>query len=243
MAETDLYAPIKRFLEHQGYVVKAELRRCDVVGVRGDEPPVIVELKTALNLQLFYQAIDRLTMTESVYIAIAQPKRKVPSEAVRLCRRIGIGLIVVAHSGSVEVMADPAPYVPRANAKARGLLLREFMQRKGDPNRGGSGGLKLVTAYRQDALRCVGHLHASGPARLRDLRTASGVERAAAILRDNVYGWFVRTARGVYDLSEQGRAAIILYGADLDLIYPPVTGGKNATSRAASRLALRATCS
>lgn len=48
--ETDLYPPVKAFLEAQGYVVKAEVARCDVVAVRGDEPPVVVELKTRFNL-------------------------------------------------------------------------------------------------------------------------------------------------------------------------------------------------
>ena len=44
MKETDLYPPVKRFLEAQGYEVKAEVRGCDVTAVRGDEAPVIVEL-------------------------------------------------------------------------------------------------------------------------------------------------------------------------------------------------------
>ena len=43
--ETSLYAPVKTLLESQGYEVKAEVRGCDVVAVRGDEAPVIVELK------------------------------------------------------------------------------------------------------------------------------------------------------------------------------------------------------
>ena len=43
--ESDLYAPVKALLEGQGYVVKGEVRGCDVVAVRGREPPVIVELK------------------------------------------------------------------------------------------------------------------------------------------------------------------------------------------------------
>ena len=40
----DPYAPVKALLEGQGYVVKREVRGCDVLAVRGDEPPVIVEL-------------------------------------------------------------------------------------------------------------------------------------------------------------------------------------------------------
>lgn len=45
LKETDLYWPIKAFLEDQGYEVKAEVIDCDVVAMRNDEPPLIVELK------------------------------------------------------------------------------------------------------------------------------------------------------------------------------------------------------
>ncbi|MFK8016451.1 MAG: hypothetical protein AB8G17_13545, partial [Gammaproteobacteria bacterium] len=49
MLETDLYAPVKTLLEQQGYTVKGEIGKCDVVAVRGEEPPVIVELKTGVT--------------------------------------------------------------------------------------------------------------------------------------------------------------------------------------------------
>jgi hypothetical protein len=200
MAETDLYPPIKTFLESQGYVVKAEIKSCDVVGVRGDELPVIIELKAAFTLQLIFQAIDRLAMTETVYIAIARPKRGIAEQVTKLCRRIGIGFIVVSESGSLEVVADPLPYAPRQNVKRRGLLLREFAKREGDPNLGGSNG-KLVTAYRQDAIKCLAHLKQHGPTRVKDIRLHTGVDRAAAILRDNHYGWFRKESRGVYGVA------------------------------------------
>ena len=37
-------------------------------------------------------------------------------------------------------------------------------RRTGDPNPGGTTGIKRVTAYRQDALRCAAHLATHGPA-------------------------------------------------------------------------------
>jgi hypothetical protein len=43
--ETDLYVPVKKLLEEQGYTVRAEVDRCDLLAVRGGEPPAIVELK------------------------------------------------------------------------------------------------------------------------------------------------------------------------------------------------------
>ena len=208
MAETDLYLPVKRHLESQGYTVKAEVKGCDVVALRGNEDPVIVELKSALTLKLLYQAMDRMTVSEHVYIAVARPKRGVGSSALKLCRRLGLGLIVVTSAGSLEVMADPVPYSPRANTRKRGLLLKEFNARSGDPNLGGSTRKPLMTAYRQDALKCAGHLRQSGPSRIRDVKASTGVDRAQSIFRDNVYGWFEKVERGIYGLSDAGQKAV-----------------------------------
>lgn len=215
MPETELYHPVKKFLEAQGFTVKAEVKGCDVVALRGDEPPVIVELKTGLTLQLFYQAIDRLALTDTVYIAIARPKRRVPIEAVKMAKRLGLGLLVVAKSGSIDVLADPLPYAPRPAAKRKLALLKEFTRRKGDPNIGGSTRTKLMTAYKQDALRCLVHIKLQGPSRVADIRKATNVERAATILRNDYYGWFVRQSRGVYAVTEMGDSAAHLFQHDV----------------------------
>jgi hypothetical protein len=202
MPETDLYLPVKRHLESQGYTVKAEVKGCDVVALRGAELPVIVELKQSMSLALFYQAVDRLAVAEHVYVAVARPKRGVSADATKLCRRLGLGLIVVTAAGSVEVLADPVAYAPRPNLKKRGMLLKEFNTRQGDPNIGGSTRTPLMTAYRQDALKCLEYLKTTGPSRPRDVKAATKVDRAATILRDNVYAWFQKVDRGIYDLAK-----------------------------------------
>ena len=75
--EVALYAPIKALLEAQGYEVKGEVLACDVVGVREEEPPVIVELKRSFSLALVLQGIDRLAVSDIVYLAVgAWPKRQ-----------------------------------------------------------------------------------------------------------------------------------------------------------------------
>ncbi len=199
--ETALYAPVKALLEGQGYTVKGEINGCDVVGVRGDEPPAVVELKRTFGLGLVLQGIDRLAMTDAVYLAVgAWPTRQ--PETRRLCRRLGLGLIVVTH-GRAEVVQDPLPYRPRQDRRRLGALLREHQRRIGDPATGGSTRRPIMTAYRQEAMRCAALL-AAGPLPLRALRTAGDVPNAGRIARDNVYGWFQRVSRGVYALTPRG---------------------------------------
>src|SRR5882672_6190703 len=92
--ESDLYAPVKALLEGQGYVVKGEVRGCDVVGVRNAEPPVIVELKRSFGLGLVLQGIDRLAISDRVYLAVGEWPKRIRNVR-KLCRRLGLGLIVV----------------------------------------------------------------------------------------------------------------------------------------------------
>ena len=206
--ETDLYPPVKAFLEGQGYEVKSEVAGADVVGLRaGDTDPVIVELKLAMSLQLLHQALERLKISDAVYLAIPQVKgRKTLARHVALCRRLGLGLLTVRLSdGFVEAQCDPGPYAPRKVKARQSRLLREFQRRDGDPNRGGAAG-KIVTAYRQDALRCAAHLAEHGPCRGAAVKAATGVARATTLMRDNHYGWFEKVATGVYQITEKGRA-------------------------------------
>ena len=215
MYETELYGPVKAFLEAQGYEVKAEVKGCDVVAVRGDEPPVIVELKTNFSLPLVLQGIDRQRLTDNVYLAVPpfsgrSVRRK---EALFLCRRLGLGLLAVrpAPACCVEALLDPAEYKPRKRRPALGRLLREFQQRVGDPNTGGSTRRKIMTAYRQDALRCADYLNENGPTRAAMVARATGVAKAGQIFLKDYYGWFERVAespRGVYHLTQKGHQAV-----------------------------------
>ncbi|MBC8036463.1 MAG: hypothetical protein H7X89_04530 [Rhizobiales bacterium] len=217
MKETDLYPPVKRFLEAQGYEVKAEIHGCDVTAVRGDEAPVIVELKGGFTLQLLLQGIDRQAVTDDVYLAIAEPKRSLRSDLVKLCRRLGLGLIMV-RGDSVEALADPAPYTPRRAVKRQTLLLKEFARRVGDPNSGGSTRRPLMTAYRQDALRCARCIAEHGPSKVALIRKTAKVDRTGTILLSDVYGWFQREARGIYGLSAKGTAALTEFAGALRLL-------------------------
>lgn len=225
--ETGLYRPVKAFLEAKGFEVKGEVCGCDLVARRGDEPPVIVELKLRFNLALVLQGIDRLRITERVYLAVLRPPwraRGMSPEAAsvrRLCRRLGLGLMLVGRRGdSVLVLEEPGPYRPRPAHRRMVRLADEFARRLGDPNTGGRARAPIVTSYRQDALRCALALADAGPMRLRDLRAITGVEGAAPILQRNVYGWFARMARGTYGLTDAGRAALAEFADALTGLGP-----------------------
>lgn len=209
--ETDLYPPIKTWLEAMGFEVKGEVASADVVAMRAGEDPLIVELKTGFSLALFHQGIERQKLTDRVYLAVPRTSGRRFQTALRdnlaLCRRLGLGLLTVRLSdGFCEAHLDPAPYRPRKNLKGKGRLLREFARRVGDPTGGGTRG-QVMTAYRQDALRCLACL-ADGPAKARDVAAASGVPTARRLMADDHYGWFERVERGVYTATPKGRAAL-----------------------------------
>jgi len=208
--ETDLYAPVKALLERQGYVVKGEIKGCDVMGVRGDEPPVLVELKRAFGLGLVLQGIDRLAVTDMVYLAVGTWPKNI-GDVKKLCRRLGLGLMVVS-APDVDVLLDPGPYVPRKDRRRAARLLGEHGRRLGDPSQGGSTRQPIMTAYRQEALRCASLLSARGPLTPKAMRALADVPNAGAILHRDVYGWFERVTRGVYRLTPQGSLALEKFG-------------------------------
>lgn len=221
MREADLYAPLKAYLEGQGYEVKAEIGDCDLLAMRGGEPALVVEMKLTFSLELVMQGVARQTMFEQVYLAApVSSKRgwmKRYKDIVRLCRRLGLGLLAVRMDGegAVEAHLDPGPYRPQRRVRQAGRLLREFERRVGDPNIGGVSGVKRVTVYRQDALRCAGYLQANGPTKAAIVAKATGVDRAAALMRADHYGWFERVERGVYRITPNGDLGLVEFAAAL----------------------------
>ena len=208
--ETALYLPVKRFLEGLGFVVKGEVGGCDLVGLKGDESPLVVvgELKQSFNLELILQAVDRAGACDEVWLAarmsVRGKGRESDSRYRNLCRRLGFGMLAVTSAGQVEVLVNPST-VPRRDPKKRSRLVTEHQRRRGDPALGGSTRAPIMTAYRQQALACASAL-SQGPRRVRDLRP--DIPDAPKILQHNVYGWFDRTERGIYALTEAGHAAL-----------------------------------
>ena len=218
--ETELYGPVKTYLEGQGYIVKAEVGAADIVACKDQDEPVVIELKTGFALSLYHQAIARQAITDTVYIAVPLGKGPAFRKALRantnLCRRLGLGLITVRlKDGFVTVHLDPGPYKPRQSKPRKAKLLKEFSKRVGDPNRGGATRCGLITAYRQDALKCIKVLQANGAMKASDVARITGVEKARRLMADDHYGWFERVEFGTYQLTPKGQGAISDYKTEL----------------------------
>jgi hypothetical protein len=216
-----LYRPVKAFLEGLGFVVKGEIGGCDLLALRGDDPPAVVigELKLTFNLELVLQGVDRTAACDEVWLAARLSSRaKGRENDVRfrnLCRRLGFGLLGVRSDGEVDVLVSPTARMPRKNVGRRSRLVEEHRRRRGDPVEGRGSRMPIMTAYRQCALACAAAL-AQGPRRSRDLKAS--IPDAPRILHGNVYGWFARVERGVYGLTVSGRGALLSWP------QPEITG-------------------
>lgn len=185
-----------------------------MVALRGEEPPVVVELKLQFNLSVLLQVVERLALTPTVYIGVPLAttvlgKRR--KSVLKLLRMLGLGLIVIdPEAGSADVVLDPGAYQPRINKRRQQRLLGEFHARVGDPNSGGQAMRKgVMTAYRQQALNIGFYLLEHGATKAAVIAAAIEEPKARAILYRNVYGWFENVSRGVYQLSAQGEQEIV----------------------------------
>ena len=216
MKESDLYLPLKQYLESQNYEVKGEVCDCDVVAMRGEEPPVIVELKLTLNLDVLLQGVDRLALSSLIYIGIpheCKSFKKRRKLSVKLLKMLGFGLILInPKSNKVEVLLDPSEYKPRKVKQKKERLLGEFQSRIGDPNLGGMASKKgVLTSYRQKALKIALYLEKNKSVKASTLSKELEEPKARDIMYKNFYGWFNRVSTGVYDLSPKGKDEIGLW--------------------------------
>ncbi|MDX1932040.1 MAG: DUF2161 family putative PD-(D/E)XK-type phosphodiesterase [Capsulimonadales bacterium] len=245
--ESDLAFPVKNYLEGQGYVVRSEVRDCDITAVRGDEL-IVIELKRGFTIDLLIQAVQRQQAADSVYVAIPFAGRKGERYTRRwrgtehLLKRLSLGLILVHFSAdtgeatAVEVVFHPIREpLRRRRPKLRQAILREIAGRSEDYNIAGVAGRPLLTAYREQAIFVALCLETFGPQSPSCLRTRGASPKAGAILQRNVYGWFDRPERGVYTV-RPGVVAYITenwpaFAAKCRGQWPPVeTGTENGPS-------------
>lgn len=217
MKETDLFPPVADYLTTHGYLVRSEVRDCDVVALKNEEL-VVVELKKSFTVDLLVQATARQQFADVVYVAIPRPSKGLRGKhwqgIVRLAKRLELGLMLVITSGKrqgVEVAVAPCPYRAKRKTRVRKAILREVAGRSEDFNQGGSAGVKLLTAYRESAIRIAVYLQETGPLSAKKLRGFGTCDNTHSILYNNHYGWFSRVSPGVYGLSDLGLAELANY--------------------------------
>ena len=211
--ETDLYEPIRAFLEEEGYQVQAEVKDCDIAAVK-DGQLVIVELKKAFNLKLVYQGLERQSLTEQVFVAIPRPKKgareKAWKDMLKLLKRLELGLLTVALDSplhTVDVVLEPSDSIAWKNRKKREKLQAELENRQVDGNVGGMTRRKIMTAFREKSIRLACMLEREGQISTASLRER-GLEDYIGIFIKNYDKWFKRVEKGVYALSEKGQEAL-----------------------------------
>lgn len=200
LLESDLYGPVRDYLEQLGYEVKGEVKDCDIAALRDGEL-IVVELKRGFTLELIYQAMDRQRVADGVYVAVPLPRRGYMSphmqEMKSLCRRLELGLIFVGFTskgiGQVDVAVHPKEAsAPRRDRRCRLAVIQEHEHRTGSANTGGVTRKKILTVYKEQALLVAKLLRDHGPMRAEDVRKLGGPANTGVILGRNALGWFDR---------------------------------------------------
>ena len=208
-AETELYEPIKQLLASQGFTVKGEVKKCDIAAMKDDQLWV-VEMKLHFNVTLLYQAMERLKITESVFVAVPRPRRENDKNyraMIKILTKLELGLITVSLDSPVriaEIILFPREGRGKRN-KAAATVRKEMENRIGDT----AGGTNAAgsTAYRERCIRVACLLAVHGPTGARELIHKYSCEKDAhSILYQNFYGWFGKAGRGLYSLTEAGSA-------------------------------------
>lgn len=217
--EVDLFKPVSEFLIEQGYIVRSEVKDCDIAAIK-EEELVIVELKRNLSVDLLAQAVKRQKSADIVYMAVPKPKKLTGNakwkDIIHLVRRLELGLILVSFKGKkgfVEIAVQPAYFdreaSKRGNKKKREGIIKEAKGRYIDANVGGSTRTKLVTAYKESAIYVACCLDMYGPLSPKKLKELLKENiKPASILSKNYYGWFDNIERGIYSLNDVGKGAL-----------------------------------
>lgn len=208
--ETDLYEPVKKYFERLGYIVRSEVINCDVVCINNDSL-IIVEMKTSFNLKLVYQAIERQSSADFVYVAVPRPKSFNSKSFRNMCillKRLNIGLIAITcgKRKGAEIIYEPIDiHTGRRNNIKRNIIINEAKGRTADINTGGSTGKKIMTAYRERVIHAACMLELLDTAKISFLVQNGCHNTTGNILRSDYYGWFKRVKTGYYALTEKGK--------------------------------------
>lgn len=203
MKESDMYEPIKNILSAQGFIVRGEVKGCDIAAINGDVL-WIVEMKLSANITLIYQAMERQKATNYVFVAIPRPKKKRGdfSSLQSLLKKLGIGLITVAlDSAARQAEIILFPKDGKKQTKKTDAIKKEIFGRTTD-SIGGTTKTAINTAYRERCVRIACLIEAKGEMSAKTLVQLGCEKDAYSIISTNFYGWFKKIAKGTYDITD-----------------------------------------
>lgn len=221
-----MFLPIKEYFERYGYICDGEVEDIDMYLEKGSQT-LAIELKQTLDFKALQQAALRQKLVDDVFIGIFRPKNmnsRSFKDKEYLLKRLGIGLIIVSkRTKTIDIVLEPIACELSSfkshNKLKKKALSEEFTKRRVKSNTGGVRGVKLITSYREDALLVLDalcELHGEGSTA--QIRALSGIKKATEILYQNYYGWFLRTGRGIYAVSEAGYDALEEFESTLKVL-------------------------
>ena len=203
-----MYEPIRQLLNELGFIVRGEVKNCDVAAIKEDELWV-VEMKLSANLTLLCQAMERKTITNFVFIAIPRPKNSRNrnfSLLKKIISKLELGLILVSLDSPIplaEIAIHPQGN-KKNNPKKSESVRKEILGRSSD-TAGGASNTKVSTAFREKCIKIACLMEAAGELGSRELLKLGCEKDTATVLRNNHYGWFSKTGNGKYILSTTGK--------------------------------------
>lgn len=192
MKETDLFEPIKKWLEDGGNEVYSEVRakrtfrRADVVGVHGGILTV-VEMKTGISLDLIEQAVGWRNRAHYIYVAIPKPKTHLNEFARKLLQQHGIGILTVNLGDDAQSVSLYRNHKPKLNRRIVNDLSEALTEYHKNALPGGSSGGGYVTTYSLTMMRIKEYLE--NELQTRRTRDREGWRTTNEILDDVTTHW------------------------------------------------------
>jgi hypothetical protein len=158
MKESDLFHPVKKWMEDAGWEVFAEVEawggRADIVG-KSHPAYCVVELKTSLTMDLMEQAIRWKRFAHYIYIGIPMRKKMIHPFAMKVLSDNNIGVLQIDRYGSVYDLSNARYNRPLMRSKYGSTFSWDnflYEEQKTWIN-GGSDGGGYVTPYKMTIKR------------------------------------------------------------------------------------------
>ncbi len=211
--EKDMFFPVAEFLREHGYEVFGEVNGCDIAASKNGEI-IAVEMKKAFNLKLVYQAINRQEAADIVYVAVGRSKKGMRDSnfkgMVKLLKRLDVGLMTVAMDSpvkTVDVVVEPKLHKGSWSQKKK-KLRNEIEGRSLNMNDGGTNKTEIITAYKEKSIEFLCFAEKNGTITNSILKQMGYDQKTYSILYRNYYGWFKKTGKAEYVVSEKGKEAL-----------------------------------